>query len=331
MHDFRKSVLQSALWLRDISQDTFSWSAEKHRIFHTCRRAYLIRYYIAQGGWDASASPIARKAFTEKYLRTFPAWLEELFSESLSDALLQLRTVPKHRYADELIHTLKLRLSHRIFLAEAFLAEKRDLTDPKKLSFFDLYYRTRRFSGRRQIIAECKQFFRKFLSCLPASSLAERILRTDALAWRVPPAFLLTHCGAIPVYLRPRIHAFDQGEAVFLSFSLFPSESDLPHTGYSCGEPDAGALGDSLFASYASGRFRTERITCHAVMQCGPEFSEEELRPSPAPEKLIRESAARMLAHLPSSADSLEDFPPGREPARCSRCRFQGTCSYLDC
>ena len=74
MHDFRKSVLQSALWLRDISQDTFSWSAEKHRLFGTCRRAYLIRYYIAQGGWDASASPIARKAFTEKYLRTFPAW-----------------------------------------------------------------------------------------------------------------------------------------------------------------------------------------------------------------------------------------------------------------
>ena len=64
MQDFRKSVLQSSLWLKDISQDTFSWSAGKHRLFHACRRAYLIRYYIAQGGWDAGASQIARKMVT---------------------------------------------------------------------------------------------------------------------------------------------------------------------------------------------------------------------------------------------------------------------------
>ena len=132
MQDFRKSVLQSSLWLKDISQDTFSWSAGKHRLFHVCRRAYLIRYYIAQGGWDAGASQIARKAFTEKYLRTFPAWLAEMLADSLAETLLQLKNVPKHKRRGELIHALKLHLSHRIFLADIFLESREYLNDPKK-------------------------------------------------------------------------------------------------------------------------------------------------------------------------------------------------------
>ena len=147
MQDFRKSVLQSSLWLKDISQDTFSWSAGKHRLFHACRRAYLIRYYIAQGGWDAGASQIARKAFTEKYLRTFPAWLAEMLADSLAETLLQLKNVPKHKRRGELIHALKLHLSHRIFLADIFLESREYLNDPKKLALFDLYYRTGRFSS----------------------------------------------------------------------------------------------------------------------------------------------------------------------------------------
>lgn len=331
MHDFRKSVFQAALWLRDISQETFSWSAGKHRLFHTCRRAYLIRYYIAQGGWDASASQIARKAFTEKYLRTFPAWLTELLTESLSDTLLQLRSVPEHKRKEELIRTLKLRLSHRIFLAETFLMERKDLTDPKKLSFFDLYYRTGRFSSGREILAQSKQFFRDFFACFPSSSLLERILRTDVLAWRVPPGFLLMKCKSIPVYLRPRIYALAGDGVTALSFALFPSEEDRPKVSYSSSEPSAESLADSLFASYASGRFNTEKVATFIFTLCGRDVEEDAFLPSPAPESLILESAAEMLAHLPSSRASLEDFPPSPEVSRCARCPFQGTCSYLEC
>ena len=331
MHDFRKSVFQSALWLRDISQATFSWSAEKHRLFHSCRRAYLIRYYIAQGGWDTSASPIARKAFTEKYLRTFPAWLAELLTESLSDTLLHLRSVPKHKQKEELIRTLKLRLSHRIFLADTFLMERGDLADPKKLSFFDLYYQTGRFSTARDIIAQCKCFFRDVFPFFSSSSLAERLLNTDLLAWRVPPDFLLMKCGTVPVYLRPRIHAFTKDGVLFLSFILYPSEADRPKVSYSGMEPSAGTLSDSLFASYATGHFNTESVTCHSLIQCEREFAEETFLPSPAPEKLIRESAAEMLECIPASTDSLADFPPSPEPSRCAHCLFQGTCSYLEC
>lgn len=328
MHDFRKSVLQSSLWLKDISQDTFSWSAGKHRLFHSCRRAYLIRYYIAQGGWDAGASQIARKAFTEKYLRTFPAWLAEMLEASLAEALLQLKNVPKHRRREELIHTLKLRLSHRIFLAGVFLEKREYLNDPKKLSLFDLYYRTGRFSCVKEILKECKEFYKEFFAFLPGSALLERILETDVLSWRIPPDFILMRCGSLPVYLRPRIFAFSQGGILSLEFNLYPQEQDRPKVSYADAQEN---LADALFASYVSGRYNTAAIECRSFIQYAGSVAENSYAPSPAEEKLIHDSAGEMLAVLPSSSTSLKDFPPSREPRRCSRCLFQGVCSYLEC
>ena len=328
MQDFRKSVLQSSLWLKDISQDTFSWSAGKHRLFHACRRAYLIRYYIAQGGWDAGASQIARKAFTEKYLRTFPAWLAEMLADSLAETLLQLKNVPKHKRRGELIHALKLHLSHRIFLADIFLESREYLNDPKKLALFDLYYRTGRFSSIKEIPEECKRFYKEFFTFFPDSAMLERILETDVLSWRVPPDFILMHCGSLPVYLRPRIYAFDRGGILSLEFNLYPQEKDRPKVSYA---DTHGNLADSLFASYVSGRYNTAVVECRSFMQCAGKVMEDSYAPSPADEEQIHDSAGEMLAVLPSSSSSLKDFPPSREPQRCSRCLFPGTCSYLEC
>ena len=327
MHDFRKSVLQSSLWLKDISQNTFSWSAGKHRLFHACRRAYLIRYYIAQGGWDAGASQIARKAFTEKYLRTFPAWLSEMLEGALSEALLLLKNVPVHKRGKELIQALKLSLSRRIYLAEIFLENREYLNDPKKLSLFDLYYRPGRFSSVKEIPEECKRFFKEFFITFPDSGMFRKILETDVLSWRVPPDFILMHCGSLPVYLRPRIYAFGRDGVLSLEFHLHPRERDLPEVSYA---DTPGVLADSLFASYVSGRYHAA-AECRSFMLCAGNVTEDAYTPSPADEERIHDSASEMLSVLPSSASSLEDFPPSREPQRCSRCLFQGTCSYLEC
>ena len=136
------------------------------------------------------------------------------------------------------------------------------------------------------------------------------------------------HCGSLPVYLRPRIYAFDRGGILSLEFNLYPQEKDRPKVSYA---DTHGNLADSLFASYVSGRYNTAVVECRSFMQCAGKVMEDSYAPSPADEEQIHDSAGEMLAVLPSSSSSLKDFPPSREPQRWSRCLFQGTWSYLEC
>lgn len=90
-----------------------------------------------------------------------------MLADSLAETLLQLKNVPKHKRRGELIHALKLHLSHRIFLADIFLESREYLNDPKKLALFDLYYRTGRFSSIKEIPEECKRFYKEFFTFSP--------------------------------------------------------------------------------------------------------------------------------------------------------------------
>ena len=53
MRDFEQEVTNAAGPLPPIRTEEFSWSLARHYLFRFCRRAYFIRYYLAQGGWDA--------------------------------------------------------------------------------------------------------------------------------------------------------------------------------------------------------------------------------------------------------------------------------------
>ena len=62
MRDFEQEVINAAGPLPPIRTEEFSWSLARHYLFRFCRRAYFIRYYLAQGGWDAYSHTLAREA-----------------------------------------------------------------------------------------------------------------------------------------------------------------------------------------------------------------------------------------------------------------------------
>jgi len=87
MRDFQADIIHAAIAGKPIPASEFSWSPARFRLFHFCRRAYFIRYYLAQGGWNVNSHPLARSAYLEKYLPSFPDWMGMAFEQAVSAAI----------------------------------------------------------------------------------------------------------------------------------------------------------------------------------------------------------------------------------------------------
>ena len=85
MRDFEREVMNAAGPLPPIRTEEFSWSLARHYLFNFCRRGYFIRYYLAQGGWDAYSHTLAREAYFSKYLIPFDTWLSRTLRDSIRE------------------------------------------------------------------------------------------------------------------------------------------------------------------------------------------------------------------------------------------------------
>jgi len=94
MRDFIYDVQQAAI--KDIRVPIrvtdFSWSILRYDLFRTCKRAYFLRYYLAQGGWDKYAHELVREAYFEKYMTTVNEWIRQTFQNSISEVIKKVYT-----------------------------------------------------------------------------------------------------------------------------------------------------------------------------------------------------------------------------------------------
>ena len=98
MRDFDREVMNASGPLPPIQTEEFSWSLARHFLFRICRRGYFIRYYLAQGGWDAYSHTLAREAYFSKYLMPFDTWLSRTLRDSIREAFAKMNAgVPGHK------------------------------------------------------------------------------------------------------------------------------------------------------------------------------------------------------------------------------------------
>ncbi len=325
MPDFDRFVLEATSWREDVSPGTFSWSAAKYWLFHGCERAYFLRHYLAQGGWNSYSCELAQRAFLEKYLSTFDEWLGEMVEDSLDRALRE--TMP-YRVASgrgaALMEAFQVHVSRRLLLAEPELRAEEFWSDPKKLSFAELYYHTGEFASHRELLESAREVLTGFFSGLESSGLMESLLELDPLGWRLPPEHVEFPFGGTSVHMRPWLLALHRGKAVGIAFRFVHDPAKMPERKYG---DSANGLSEKVFARRISERYSGWHSEVWNGVCVGDRFAWSSFRPAPLAEEFVRDSVGEMLGKIiGSSTVSLSDFPKTEEPSVCENCRLRGVC-----
>lgn len=329
MPDFDRFVLEATSWRKDVSAGTFSWSAARHLLFKSCKRAYFLRHYLAQGGWNAYSSELAKQAFLEKYLSSFDEWLGFVVQDSLSRALQE--TIPYYDLSERgaaLMEAFQVQVSRHLLLAEPVLRFEEYLLDPKKLSFAELHYRTGEFASHDELLETARKTLGGFFSQLEASGLLERLLEIDPLGWRLPPGFIEFPFADTRIHLHPWLLALHKGKVIGVSFHFHRDLAGLPKREYGAPEND---LQEKVFALYVSERYAGHIPEVWNGVRIGDHFEWNSFQPSVVTEDLIMDSTHEMLEKITASPTvALSDFPKTEETASCEICRFRGVCRSMD-
>jgi len=109
-------------------ENRFGWSVSREALFRECARRYYFHYYLSWGGWERSASPVAREAFKLKRLVSVYLWRGQLVHYIASKFLQSMKV--KGRIPER---EAVLRYALERFEAQLeFSRSKRYLTTPKK-------------------------------------------------------------------------------------------------------------------------------------------------------------------------------------------------------
>lgn len=325
MPDFDRFVLEATSWREGVSPGTFSWSAGKFRLFRACERAYFLRHYLAQGGWNAYSRECSQRAFLEKYLSTFDEWLGEVAEDSLDRALRE--TMPYRVSSGRsaaLMEAFQVHVSRRLLLAEPELRAEEFWTDPKKLSFSELYYHTGEFASHRDLLESAREIFTGFFAGLESSGFMERLMELDPLGWRLPRECVEFPFAGTSVHMRPWLLALHRGRAVGIAFRFVHDPEKMPDRNY--GDPGNG-LSEKVFARRIAERYAGWSPEVWNGVCVGDRFEWSSFRPSPVTEDFVRDSVREMLEKVLGNASiSLSDFPKTETPSFCETCRLRGVC-----
>lgn len=88
-------------------ENTFSWSASRHRTYQDCRRRYYYAYYGSWGGWERDAAPDVRRLYLLKQVRTRHMWLGTSVHDQIKSILEQLRAGGNPQVDDCIERTLE--------------------------------------------------------------------------------------------------------------------------------------------------------------------------------------------------------------------------------
>lgn len=325
MRDFQREVLKAA-HTKPIQADDFSWSPLRHYVFNVCKRAYFIRYYMAQGGWDVYTPTIAREAYFCKYVLTYDAWLSQTLRDSIRQALARMAAGDPRRKRRDFGFYLLRQFSHATFDLQQSLTNREYRFDANRPVFFEHLHGYEGFSCIDTLIQRVVDFFTNAYSVLSKSPLMQDVSALNFVDLRTDEKFCKAVLNGIPVWIVPGLVFFKEGclcaincEARFTDrISMDDFNRRISWT-------------NSIFTMYGKQHYPSYPVTC-TTFTFSPDLNgivcnqlEENM------ESIISASCDEMRALVrPGELVFEEDFPKCGNPDTCKICRYASACRMMD-
>ncbi len=302
MRDFEQDIIAAARFGHPLTGAYFSWSLLRHNLFLFCPRAYFIRYYLAQGGWNIHSHELTQYAYFEKHLPTRSLWLESAMEKAVTDSLKTCRGDRK-----EFLQSLSRNLTGQLRKLQSSLENESWMTDPKLPGLLEVFHFEKDTADIEALVESLVPELRALcVSFLP-------VLRNQSLHfpdWRLDEPFLQFRHGIFPVWLHGGLRFLDRDRTVMVRFSAGTDEHFL--------------LEAALWRKYHPGG---------AFLVCPSDGGESffvRAENDPPLDEFIDGSSSAMLSLIhPDGTVRLSDFPKDTSDDRCTSCRFRRTCHTI--
>ncbi len=307
MRDFEQDIIAAATVGHPLTGAGFSWSLYRHKLFSFCPRAYFIRYYLAQGGWNPHSHELTQYAYFEKHLPDRALWLESAMEEAVTQAV---KSCGGRRH--DFVQALSRNLSTAVRRLQASLENERWMQDPKLPGLLEVFHFEKEVEEIPDVIESLVVRLRAACECFLRSPAAGKLHYQD---WRLDEPFLQFRHGNFPVWIHGGLRYLNGKEQVMLRFSATPDavpEDFLPEAAlWQCCQPNAGFLVCPFDGSESYSPGSAEHLSLADLIDGS----------SAAMMSLIRHDGTVCMADFPKQTD---------EPERCNGCRFRRTCRAVD-
>lgn len=327
MRDFTNEMLDASAAKRKILASEFSWSLFRHELFEKCRRAYFIRYYLAQGGWDAFSNMAAREAYFTKYLMPLDQWIARTIQDSIVGAIRKVSAASgaKRKSRDFNFYLLRF-ISKATADLEYSLKTKEYRYDAKLPAILEHHLGIGDFADHIKICRAAVDALSCAYAFLIRSELIREIAAMDILDLRTDEKFLRIDYKGFPIWLAPGLVFFRNGTVCAfdcLARKSMENEDMDAHM-------DRIALMGSIFALYRDQRHPTYPAfysvctlydrTAALLMNL---YGED-------PRPMIDESSSKMLCLIryDGSVDP-DHFPCAEDKSACELCQYQTACRLM--
>ena len=326
MRDFEREVINAAGPLPPVQTEEFSWSLARHYLFRFCRRAYFIRYYLAQGGWDAYSHTLAREAYFSKYLMPFDTWLSRTLRDSIREAFAKMSAgAPGHKRRGFGFYLLR-QIGRATADLQMSLKNREYLYDAKRPAILEHHLGIGDFADVDKLTAMAVATLGDAYATLSRSDIIADVSNLSFVDLRTDDVFISIDWKGFPVWLVPGLIYFRDGVA-----SAINAEVRLTGGENSSDFFDRIGRQNALFALYCRERYPEfpVNITTFTFSQglSGVVYNLFE----PDIEPMIDRSSAEMLALIDKDGFAHpEDFPPCENRDGCRMCRYQSACRLLE-
>lgn len=327
MRDFVADVIGAALPDPIRRAGEFSWSAARHFLFTRCRRAYFIRYYLAQGGWNSHADTLSRTAYFEKHIPSFSVWAESALERAVRNSLRNLPArMDKTRRARIFMQMLIRELGYESGALKNSLEEHSWESDPKLPAIRETLEGIASFRTPVQVAEKCAAVFTNVCRVLSSSTFPSLMASLVPMNFRMAGDFL-----PLPWH----------GFTLWLPAHLLYVEKDCAHMiRFHC-ERSGGCKDENFFArlrieswlleQWIHARHPSFSFNCRTMV-----FSEESvelfhtLPALPGMVDFIDGSSSAMLAMIHADGTvNANDFPESEDKDFCGECPFRITCRRM--
>jgi len=326
MRDFEREVMNASGPLPPIQTEEFSWSLARHYLFRFCRRGYFIRYYLAQGGWDAYSHTLAREAYFSKYLIPFDTWLSRTLRDSIRESFAKMSAVvPGHKRRGFGFYLLR-QIGKATADLQISLKNREYLYDAKRPAILEYHLGIGDFADVDKLTSMAVSILGDAYAALSQSDLIADVSGLSFLDLRTDDVFLSFGGKGFPVWLAPGLIYFREGAASTINAEVRLTEREDSSDFFA-------RIGrqNSMFALYCRERYPGYPVNTTTFTFSQGLSSVVYNLFEPDVESLIEQSSAEMLDLI--DKDGLvhpEDFPPCENTDHCRRCRYQSACRLLE-
>ena len=213
MRDFEQEVSNAAGPLPPIQTEEFSWSLARHYLFRFCRRAYFIRYYLAQGGWDAYSHTLAREAYFSKYLMPFDTWLSRTLRDSIREAFAKMSAgSPGHKRRGFGFYLLR-QIGKATADLQMSLKNREYLYDAKRPAILEHHLGIGDFADVDKLTDMAVSILGDAYAMLSRSDIIADLANISFVDLRTDDVFISVDYNGFPVWLVPGLIYFHEGAA----------------------------------------------------------------------------------------------------------------------